>query len=111
MNLFFQILYTKLFFVLGLLWIFEVLSGVLMQANITFKYGSFFYIFFKITDALNLLRGFFLLLIFVCKRSVWRKIEAEWKRRSEGSHQLRLRAINSQTSRLTESTALKSSSH
>jgi len=68
-------LYVKLLVVLGLLWILE---GT--RALITYfddhreEEGAFSFYFFKIVDTLNLLRGVFIFIIFVCKRKVWESI-------------------------------------
>ena len=72
-----QALYLKLLVVLGLLW---VLEGT--HALITYfdphgdEEGTFSFYFFKIVDTLNLLRGVFIFIIFVCKRKVWESINS-----------------------------------
>ena len=38
------------------------------------KEPKFLGIFFRIIDSLNMLRGFFLFIIFICKKNVWTKI-------------------------------------
>ena len=64
-------LYSKLFLTLGVTWsfepIFEVLQGLQLCGNICqhFTIGL---------NAVNLLRGFFFFVIFVCKRSTVQKV-------------------------------------
>merc|ERR1719249_223149 len=71
------VLYLKLLVVLGLLW---VLEGT--HALITYfdphgdEEGTISFYFFKIVDTLNLLRGVFIFIIFVCKRKVWESINS-----------------------------------
>ena len=108
----FQILYTKLFFVLGLLWIFDAVHAVINRGA-DFEDTSFLYFFFKGMEVLNLLRGFFMFVIFVCKRSVWVKVKTWWmtrvavERDDEGRTTLRLRSRDSNNSRITEFSASK----
>ena len=99
-----QVLYTKLFFVLGLLWGLDGLHAVINEGA-EFETDSIAYYLFKGAEILNLLRGFFMFVIFVCKRSVWRKVRTWWEARLRlkaepgGRTHLRLLALNSQTSR------------
>ena len=74
-----QVLYTKLFFVLGLLWSFEGIHAVLIRDGPDFE-NPFLHYFFLTVDILNLLRGVFMFLIFVCKKTVWLKMR-KWMRR------------------------------
>jgi hypothetical protein len=76
-----QVLYTKLFLVLGLLWSCEAAKGVLnrVYSRTQLESSLFVYYLFRATELLNLLRGFFIFLIFVCKRSVW-KAGLAWAR-------------------------------
>ena len=80
----FQVLYTKLFFVLGLLWSFEGIHAVLIRDGPDFE-NTFLYYFFLTVDILNLLRGVFMFLIFVGKRTVWSKMRKWWSSRNPRS--------------------------
>ena len=75
-----QVLYTKLFFVLGLLWSFEGIHAVLIRDGPDFE-NPFLHYFFLTVDILNLLRGVFMFLIFVCKKTVWVKAKKWWRER------------------------------
>ena len=35
-------------------------------------------LFFRIIDCCNMLRGFFMFLIFICKKSFWTKVKRFW---------------------------------
>ena len=73
----FQVLYTKLFLILGILWIIESVHFIIHN-----HYGqpcqeySFIGVFFRIIDSFNMLRGFFLFIIFILKKNVWKKIKS-----------------------------------
>ena len=71
-----QILYGKLFFILGILWTFSFLHYMVHgdHSNSCKEYSTHLEIFFRMVDGLNLLRGFFMFLIFVCKKTVWSKV-------------------------------------
>ena len=93
-----QVLYTKLFFVLGLLWSFEGIHAVLIRDGPDFE-NPFLHYFFLTVDILNLLRGVFMFLIFVCKKTVWVKTKKWWRerrrRRSSSSRTNAKRSITS----------------
>ena len=70
-----QALYLKLYVVLGLLWGLEGVRALIVHFVVQkHEDGTFTFYFFLIVDMLNLLRGLFILLIFVCKRKVWQHI-------------------------------------
>ena len=70
-----QALYLKLYVVLGLLWGLEGVRALIVNFVVQkHEDGTFTFYFFLIVDMLNLLRGLFILLIFVCKRKVWQHI-------------------------------------
>ena len=76
--IFFQILYVKLFFILGILWICECLKLLLpVNSHIAQEDqgGSEEYIFQAI-DVLLFLRGFFFFVIFIMKKSVLINLQA-----------------------------------
>ena len=74
-----QALYPKLFFLLGLLWSFEGIHAILIRDGPDFE-NPFLKAFFLTVDVLNLLRGLFIFLIFVCKKKVWSKTRRWWRR-------------------------------
>ena len=98
-----------MFLVLGLLWSFDGVHAVINHDT------TFLYFFFKGMEVLNLLRGFFMFIIFVCKRSVWVKVKTWWvtrvavERDEEGHTTLRLLSRDSNNSRITKLSASKSS--
>ena len=51
---------------MGFIWIFEIIAGLVDDA----VHESSWYF----TDAINMLQGFYIFLIFVCKRNVFRAI-------------------------------------
>ncbi|XP_060803116.1 probable G-protein coupled receptor Mth-like 3 isoform X2 [Amyelois transitella] len=68
------LLYIKLFIVMGINWILEVISAIYPELEN----------FWKITDAYNVLIGVTIFLIFVCKRKIFRLIK---KRLRDRAHQ------------------------
>ena len=75
----FQILYSKLFLILGILWTFSFLHYLIHgnHSNTSCEeYSSYIEIFFRIIDSFNLLRGFFMFIIFVCKKNVLVKVKS-----------------------------------
>ena len=74
-----QILFGKLFSILGILWTFSFLHYLIHgnHSNTSCEeYPSYLEIFFRVMDSFNLLRGFFMFLIFVCKKNVWQKVRS-----------------------------------
>ncbi|XP_013194890.1 probable G-protein coupled receptor Mth-like 3 isoform X3 [Amyelois transitella] len=63
------LLYIKLFIVMGINWILEVISAIYPELEN----------FWKITDAYNVLIGVTIFLIFVCKRKIFRLIKKRYK--------------------------------
>ena len=66
----------KLLVVLGLLWILEGIRALVTYFATHREEGAFSFYFFKIVDTLNLLRGVFIFIIFVCKGKVWESIKS-----------------------------------
>ncbi|KAH9627944.1 hypothetical protein HF086_015388 [Spodoptera exigua] len=58
-------LYVKLFTVMGINWILEVVSSFYPEANV----------FWQFSDAYNVLVGLIIFIIFVCKKKTWRMIK------------------------------------
>ncbi|XP_063825756.1 G-protein coupled receptor Mth2-like isoform X1 [Ostrinia nubilalis] len=63
------LLYVKLFAVMGINWILEVISAIYPQANNVWR----------ITDAYNVLIGVIIFIIFVCKRKIFHLIKKRYK--------------------------------
>ena len=101
----FQVLYTKLLFVLGLLWSFEGIHAVLIRDGPDFE-NPFLHYFFLTVDILNLLRGLFMFLIFVCKKTVLVKTKKWWRERSRRRSSSRVNAKQSITSVKTLNTTM-----
>ena len=72
----FQVFHLKLFLILGLSWTLESVHFIIHDK----LYPKFFgvYIFFRVVDSCNLLRGFFFFIIFVCNKNTWGKIKHFW---------------------------------
>ncbi|XP_023334178.1 uncharacterized protein LOC111705760 isoform X2 [Eurytemora carolleeae] len=69
------ILFSKMFIVLGVLWILECIH-FFNHSNNCEKHGDMAAeIFFRIFDVLNQLRGVFIFLIFVFKKTIWEEIK------------------------------------
>lgn len=62
-------LYLKLFCLMGLTWVFEILSWAIHGSVDTLWY---------ITDAINALRGVFIFIIFCCKKKVYTLLKAKF---------------------------------
>ena len=56
-------MYTKLFIGMGFIWTFEIISGLTQH-----KTGESAWWF---TDFLNMMQGFYIFVIFICKRTVF----------------------------------------
>ena len=68
----FQALYVKIFLVVGVSWLSE--SFHKLSHKTVLDHQSNIETIFAIFDALNLLRGFFFFLIFICKKNVYTKM-------------------------------------
>ncbi|CAH0691999.1 unnamed protein product [Spodoptera exigua] len=62
-------LYVKLFTVMGINWILEVVSSFYPEANV----------FWQFSDAYNVLVGLIIFIIFVCKKKTWRMIKKRYR--------------------------------
>ena len=72
----FQILYMKLFLILGILWTIETVHFfVHNHYNEPCQTNKYIKIAFRVLDSCNMLRGFFFFIIFVCKQNVRIKIQ------------------------------------
>ena len=90
-----QALYMKLFFLLGILWSCESIHAILHNDETEKCHLSSLEIFFRIIDSFNLLRGFFIFLIFICKKTVLTKMKCYYMQKSGQSASARGR-INKQ---------------
>ncbi|XP_063536626.1 G-protein coupled receptor Mth-like isoform X2 [Cydia strobilella] len=70
------LLYVKLFTIMGVSWILEVISGEYAQTNIVFR----------IIDAYNVMIGVFIFIIFVCKRKIFRLMKKRFNETFRISH-------------------------
>ena len=61
------IMYIKLFFGMWFFWSMEIVSGLLTQEDFSEEYWYF-------TDVLNMMQGFYVFVIFVCNRNVYKAI-------------------------------------
>ena len=75
-----KVLYTKLFLILGILWMFSTIHYILHSNHPDglCSYSNNLEVFFRVIDSLNLLRGFFMFVIFVCKENVKKKVRARF---------------------------------
>ncbi|XP_047991095.1 G-protein coupled receptor Mth2-like isoform X3 [Leguminivora glycinivorella] len=62
------LLYVKLFTIMGINWILEIISGQYPQTNIVFR----------IIDVYNVMIGVFIFIIFVCKRKIFRLMKKRY---------------------------------
>ena len=67
-------LFSKLFIVMGVLWVFECLHYLLHGDHKDIDCDSYTELGLRIIGCINLLRGFLIFLIFVCKRSTMEKV-------------------------------------
>ncbi|XP_063364470.1 probable G-protein coupled receptor Mth-like 3 isoform X1 [Cydia amplana] len=70
------LLYVKLFTIMGINWILEVISGQYPQTNTVFR----------IIDAYNVMIGVFIFIIFVCKRKIFRLMKKRFNETFHISH-------------------------
>ena len=92
-HLYAQVLYSKLSLTLGITWSFEPISEVLQSFNLC---GDICHHLTIVLGAINLLRGFFFFLIFVCKRSTLGKVRRElpWGGGEGGETDLQLARVD-----------------
>ncbi|XP_061716391.1 G-protein coupled receptor Mth2-like isoform X4 [Cydia pomonella] len=70
------LLYVKLFTIMGINWILEIISGQYPQTNIVFRF----------IDAYNVMIGVFIFIIFVCKRKIFRLMKKRFNETFRISH-------------------------
>ena len=92
-----------------MIWFDFTLQGVtsLFHAGLQLEENAPLLVIYKLAEAINILRGFFIFAIFVCKRSVWRKIQLWWKSRGHRG----LSWVDSQSSRVTKFSTLSGKSN
>ena len=92
LDIIFQVLYAKLFLVLGLTWSFEPLSELLRSQGMCGQVCSNIAVG---VNAVNLLRGVAMFVIFVCKRSclekIWRFFQSKQTATPAGSLELQVK--------------------
>ena len=69
-----QVLYTKLFVVMGILWSFECIHFLMHGDHQNTSCHLSLEMVFRAIDCVNLLRGCFMFFIFVCKESILAKV-------------------------------------
>ena len=69
-----QVLFSKLFIVMGVLWVFECLHYLLHGDHRNTDCSSYTELVLRIIGCINLLRGFLIFLIFVWKDSIRDKV-------------------------------------
>lgn len=68
-------LFTRLFFIMGILWIFELISWL----TVSLQLSAMIQLIFVVTDCLNALQGIALFFLFVWKPQTWRQLRKKWK--------------------------------
>ena len=97
-----KVLYTKLFLILGILWMFSTIHYIVHSNHPDglCGYCNNLEVFFRVIDSLNLLRGFFMFLIFVCKENVKNKVRARFGL-TRGEHNGSVKTLH-ETTEMTE---------
>ena len=97
-----KVLYTKLFLILGILWMFSTIHYIVHSNHPDglCGYSNNLEVFFRVIDSLNLLRGFFMFLIFVCKENVKNKVRARFGL-TRGEHNGSVKTLH-ETTEMTE---------
>lgn len=72
-------LFTRLFFIMGVLWIFELVSWICELANVSENLKQMF----VFTDCLNALQGAFIFILFVWKRRIGKQLSKKCALTSE----------------------------
>ena len=72
-----QVLYTKLFIVMGIAWIFECVHHLVHSDHHHCGHAGLELIF-RLIGCLNLLRGSLIFFIFVCKDSILDKVSSKY---------------------------------
>ena len=66
-----MVLFTKLFFIMGITWISECIHIELHGDHTTMVQCNFYFeVFLRILGGLNMIRGFFIFLVFICKPKI-----------------------------------------
>jgi len=106
-------LYTKLFLVLGVLWILECVH-IFVEDSLQ-KHNANYVVIFGFFDALKLLRGLFFFMIFIFKKSVVKKMRNYLNSFGSNRYVQNRQSIQTQTSktsaRTLSSRSSKSSTH
>ena len=105
----FQVLFAKLFLILGLPWILESIYYLIYSEETQFVEAvkskscknDALEIVFRVGSGYNLLRGVFLLLIFGCKNVVWQGIKKRLGIKSESHKRKDAPSATTRTSRMT----------
>ena len=78
------VLFTKLFLIMGLSWLSECIHIELHGDHTNMKNCNFYVeVFLRILGGLNMIRGFFIFLVFICKPKIWNLVKKKnpnlWK--------------------------------
>lgn len=66
------VLFTKLFLIMGLSWLSECIHIELHGDHTDMVYCNFYLeVFLRVIGGLNMIRGFFIFLVFICKPKIW----------------------------------------
>ena len=70
------VLFTKLFLIMGLSWFSECIHIELHGDHTNMKNCNFYVeVFLRILGGLNMIRGFFIFLVFICKPKIWNLVQ------------------------------------
>ncbi|CAL8122614.1 unnamed protein product [Orchesella dallaii] len=69
-------LFTRLFLIMGILWIFEVISWLFEVSNVMSDNMKLIFVF---TDSLNALQGIAVFIMFIWKRQTWKQLKKKFK--------------------------------
>ena len=73
----------KIFTIIGTLWIFSFLHYIVHKDHVDTTELGVMETVFRIADGLNMLRGFFMFIILVCKQDIWNKLRRRFLTNSE----------------------------
>ena len=66
------VLFTKLFLIMGLSWLSECIHIELHGDHQNMEYCNFYLeVFLRVLGGLNMIRGFFIFMVFICKPKIW----------------------------------------
>ena len=80
-----QVLFVKIFTIIGTLWILSFLHYIIHKdhSEVDTTGAGVMETVFRIADGLNMLRGFFMFIILVCKKDILNKLKRKFMTDSE----------------------------